>query len=380
MSLEDRLRHGLPSIVDGVRDPDASAERVRASSRMRARRRRTFAVTGALVLAIGGVVLAADRDDDPETRVAGVTVTAPAPGAAAGVASGASGSSGSLGSDEPPPATTASSPTVPPTTTTTANDPWVIYSCGVPLIPTVLPEGVRPRLVPNALAVMELRGADRWVVLAPSLNPPAASAGARTVELPALATRAAVGPTADGATLAEFTIDAPAGCASHIRVFTGGVTAAETDRVLLGLRPQSACSAVSGLGADPGPGELPAPVAATRVALRAAAASCDFKALTALAAANPAFVAEVTDVRREDQWRVDEGVGRPVMRTIAALLDQAPRRVEAGITAGGPSYVWPASAGDPSVPLGDPATAAPDGRDLFVEIRADGALAAIRTR
>jgi hypothetical protein len=381
VSLDDRLRNGLASLVEDVRDPEASAARVLASSRMRARRRRTFAVAGGLLLAIGGAVLATDGDDDTTTRVAGVTVTAPA--------------SGATGAGDPAPAPTTAAPvvTTPPTTAPTTAAPTTaaptasaaagadaatLLGCGVPLLPTALPEGFAPRLVANPHGAMDLRGATgRTLVLAPSIGAPATPAGSRTVELPALGSRAAVAPAVDGVTVAELAVSAR-GCAPTVRVLTTGLAAAEIDRVLLGLRPDRSCSAAGVTFAESLAGEVPAAVAATRAAARDASKACDFPAL---ARAVPASGADVPGVRREDQWRVDEGAGRTVMRTVATLLEQAPRRVEPGITAGGPSYVWPASAGDPAVPLGDTSTPSTDARDLFVEIRAsDGALVALRKR
>jgi hypothetical protein len=265
-----------------------------------------------------------------------------------------------------------------PTTSAATSDAATLLGCGVPLLPTALPDGFSPRLVANPHGAMDLRGAPgRTLVLSPGLNAPAAPAGARTVELPALGSRAAVAPAVDGVTVAELAVSAR-GCAPTVRVLTTGLGAAEIDRVLLGLRPDRSCSAAGATFGDTLAGEVPAAVATTRTAARDAAKACDF---VALARSVPAGGVDVPGVRREDQWRVDEGAGRTVMRTVAAVLEQAPRRVEPGIVAGGPSYVWPASAGDPAVPLGDVSTPSTDARDLFVEIRAaDGALGALRKR
>jgi hypothetical protein len=369
VSLDDRLRNGLASLVDDVRDPDASVERVLSSSRMRSRRRRTFAVAGGLLLAIGGAVLAADDGDgDTSTLVAGVSVTTPENSTTAPA-------SGTAGGSAPTAAPSASST---PATTTPAADAATLLTCGVPLLPTVLPEGFSPRLVANQHGAMDLRGAaGRTLVLASSLTAPASPAGSRTVELPALGSRAAVAPAVDGVTIIEFAVSAR-GCAPTVRVLTTGLAAAEIDRVLLGLRPERSCSAAGVTFGATLAGEVPSAVAATRAAVRDAAKACDF---AALARAVPPSATDVPSVRREDQWRVDEGAGRTVMRTVALLLEQAPRRVEPGIMARAPSYVWPGSAGDPAVPLGDASTPSTDARDLFVEIRAsDGACVALRKR
>lgn len=376
MSLDDRLRNGLSSLVDDVRDPGASAERVLASSRMRRRRRRTFGVAGALLLGLGGAVLAADRSsDDPPTEVAGVTVTA-APTTLPGDATPTTIATAEVPATAAPVVTTAPSAPAPTTVAAAGGD---LYACGVPLLPRALPDGFAARLSVNPLGIMELRAsADRWITVAPSLTAPVANAGARSLELSGLTTRAVVNPAVDGVTLAEFALPASPGCAPFARLFTKGLTAAETDRVLVGLVPQSACSASGApIPAAAEPADLPAAVADTWAKVRAAAASCDFVGLSKLSWATTSFAGDVADVRREDQWRVDEGAGRAVLRTVAALAQAAPRRVESGITAGSTSYVWPASAGDPAAPLGP---AGMDASTLFVEIRADGALVALRSR
>jgi hypothetical protein len=382
VSLDDRLRNGLASLVEDVRDPDASAERVRVSSRMRTRRRRTFAVAGGLLLAVGGAVLAADGDDDTPARVAGVTIAAPTTAVAPGTTAAPTAPTTAPAATSAP---TTTPPTTPPTsaapaapTTSAAVDVVSLLGCGVPLLPTALPEGFSPRLVANPHGAMDLRGASgRTLVLAPSVSAPASPAGTRTLELPALGSRAAVAPAVDGVTVAEFAVSAR-GCAPTVRVLTTGLAAAELDRVLLGLRPDRSCSSSGVTFGEALAGEVPGPVITTRAALRDAAKACDF---VALARAVPASGVDVPGVRREDQWRVDEGAGRTVLRTVATLLEQAPRRVEPGLLAGAPSFVWPASAGDPAVPLSEVPAASTDARDLFVEIRAsDGAVVALRTR
>ena len=330
MSHDPEIRDGLVRLAEPVADPHGSYERVLASSRKRTRRRRTFGVLMAAVLLGGGVALAASNDDDPSTEVAGVTITA-APTSTAAVAA---------------PGTTAGAPEATASVTTATSSTTLV--CSVPYLVTNLPEGFRARLTATTDGSWAVRASEtRTLALVPAAGPVRPATGVRAVELPAVAGSAAVWTAADASIVADLTVP-PGRCGTRLYAVARGLTDAELDSVLRGLRPQAACSAAGiTAAASVAPAELPAPVVATRAALRAAAAACDFEGLAALVAVNPAFVAESRGARLADQWRLEDARGNQIMRAIVGLLDLAPRRVEPGLSSAAASWVWPSFAADP---------------------------------
>ena len=390
MSLENRLRRGLPGLVAEVEDPDGSVQKVLASSRMRYRRRRTFGVLGTTLLLAGGTVLAlADRDHEPSTQVLAVTITATTVPAARGATGGASSG-----------ATTGVTGVVSTSTT----------PCRAPLLVTKLPADYLAPLVVTDGAGWSVSGAAgrRVAIAAGSALAKPAGAVARTVDLPALGTKAELTGGADGSLLATIAMPDDR-CGPNVSLLAQGMSEADLIVVLGGLRNESECSAKGFLSASGAPGvALPAAVAATRTKVRAAASACDFDGLAALARANPSFVAELPGVDLADQWRFADARGNQFMRAVAGLVDLVPRRTDSSIKAGSPSWVWPSFAfDDPKTKLVDADFATLDRvfgagygarfrgeyrkatladlaesyiGGLFVEIRADGALAAITTR
>lgn len=383
MSPDDPIRDGLHRLAAPVDDPHGTLERVLASSRRRTRRRRTFGVLMAAVLLGAGLALAASGDDAPRTEVAGEVELATTTSAPTSTA----------------PATTAA---VAPTATSSTS-----LVCAAPVLPTALPEGFATALVATPDGSWLVRAGDRTIAMGPGAAAATRPAtGVRSVAVAELAATAAVF-TADGTTVADLTL--PQGrCGTQLHVVARGLTDAEIDTFLRGLRPEAACSAV-GTASTPGPqGELPAPVAAMRAKLRDAAAACDFETLAALVSVNPAFVAEVKGVRLADQWRLEDARGNRIMRAVVGLLDLAPRRADAGISAGAASYVWPGfAAAAPGTAMTDAELASLDrvyvpgyaesfrngfrrsflgaaadtyAGGIYVEIRADGVPAAITTR
>lgn len=384
MSPDDPLPEGLRRLADPVADPHGTLERVLASSRRRTRRRRTFGVLAGGVLLGGGLALAASQhDDDPRTEVAG-KVELPSTTVAATVA----------------PATTA--PPAAATATSSTN-----LSCSVPFLAGNLPDGFATALAPTldgSWSVRSPAGDARSIAMAVGALAARPAATSRTVALGDLGGEATVG-TAGDAVVAELVVPA-ARCGGRFHVVARGLTDAELDAFLRGLRPDAACSARGSTSATQAQGDLPAAVAATRAALRAAAAACDFDALAAIAGANPAFVAEVKGVRLADQWRLADGRGNQIMRAIVGLLDLPPGRVE--LLVGGATYVWPAFAtAAPGTVMTDAELAALDrvygpgygqsfrngfrrgflgatadtyAGGVYVDIRADGVPAAITTR
>lgn len=387
MSPDDPIRDGLHRLANPVDDPHGTLARVLASSRRRTRRRRTFGVLMTAVLLGGGLALAASGEDDaPRTEVAG-EIELPSTTSASAVATTLA------------PTTTAA--VAPTATSSTA------LVCAAPVLVTALPEGFATALAPTADGSWLVRAGDRSIAMTTGAAPASRPAtGVRSVAIAELSATAAV-YAVDGATAADVTL--PQGrCGTQLRVVARGLTDAEVDSFLRGLRPETACSAV-GTASTPGPqGEPPAPVAAMRTKLRDAAAACDFETLAALASTDPSFVAEVKGVRLADQWRLEDGRGNRIMRAVVGLLDLAPRRSESGLVAGGPSYVWPGfAAAAPGTPMTDAELATLDrvyvpgyaesfrngfrrgflgaaadtyAGGIYVEIRADGVPAAITTR
>lgn len=389
MSLDDRLRHGLPGLVAELEDPDGSVQKVLASSRMRYRRRRTFGVLGTTLLLAGGTVLAlADRDGAPSTEVLAVTMTA---------------------TTIPPVAVSAR--TTPGGLTPGGLTPAGLVQCRAPLLVTKLPADYLTPLVATDDGSWSVRGSEGHSVAiatgSAAIDKPVGAA-ARTVDLPALGTKAEITGGADGSLLATIAMP-DSRCGPKVSLRAQGMSEADLTMVLAGLRNESECSAKGLLSTPNAPGvDLPAAVAATRTKVRSAASACDFDGLAALARANPSFVAEVPSVDLADQWRFADARGNQFMRAVVGLVDLVPRRSETSITAGSPSWVWPRFAfDDPKTKLVDADFATLDRvfgagygtrfrgeyrkamltdlaesyiGGLFVEIRADGTLAAITTR
>jgi hypothetical protein len=393
VSLDDRIRQGLPGLVAGLEDPEGSAQKVLASSRMRFRRRRTFAMLGTMVLFAGGAVLAvAERDDAPPTEVLSIAITAPTTSTV---------SSSTAAVPSPAPA---------PTTVVVATGARGAL-CRVPLLVTKLPADYLTPLVATDDGSWLVRGAAGHTLAIASGSAAitkAAGVASHVVDVPALATKAEMSARTDGSLLATLA-PADARCGPSVSLVAQGMTDAELAAVLGGLRNETDCSSKGFLSTPASQGtDLPAAVSATRSKVRADALACDFDGLAALARTNPAFAAEEQGVDLADQWRFADARGTQFMRAVVGLLDLVPRRSDVSIRAGSTSWVWPWFAfDDPTTKLVDADFATLDRvfgagygarfrsdyrktifhelaetylGGLFVEIRADGTLAAITTR
>lgn len=401
MSHDEAIREGLVRLAEPVVDPHGSLERVVASSRRRTRRRRTFGVLTAVVLLAGAVALVAARDEDPKTEVAGVVETAP------GTSTAPVGSSGSSASSVPSSSTPAGAVTTTAAVTTATSSTTLV--CAVPYLMGRLPDGFPSVLsaTSDGSFVVRVSEARSITLLAGAAAPGSTTGPGRSVDLPAIPGTATVTSGTDGSSVADLTV--PQGrCGARLHLVTRGLTDAEIDAVLRGLRPDATCSAKDTTSTPLAQGDLPPAVAATRAKLRAAAAACDFEGLAAVVAGNPSFVSEARGGRLADQWRLADGRGNQIMRAVVGLLDLAPRRTETGVAASGAGYVWPSFAADPSTTVMAPADLAlldrvydPGYGDrfrngfrrgalgeqadtylggIFVEIRADGTPVAITAR
>jgi hypothetical protein len=388
-------------------------------------------VLGTALLFAGGAVFAiAERDDPPPTEVLGATQTATstttttvsasgvtgagaiAPGSGASGAgtsgavpsgAGVSGASGAVPSDAGASGATTTTPAS--TVSTGATAP-----CHAPLLVTKLPADYVAPLAATPDGSWLVRGATghSLTITAGAAAARPAGVAVQSVDLPTLGTTAAVSTNADGSLLATLSVPGVR-CGANVSLLAQGTSDAELRAVLAGLRRDTECSARGFVSTPASQGaELPAAVAATRGKVRAAALACDFEGLAALARENPRFAAEVPGVDLADQWRLADARGTQFMRAVVGLIDLVPRKSEASIRAGAPSWVWPWFAfDDPSTRLVDADFATLDRifgagygarfrgefrraalgdladsyiGGLFVEIRADGVLAAITTR
>jgi hypothetical protein len=317
MSLDDRLAREMrrqAGEVDGSGLPGADI--VAAKARRRVRRRRLATGTAAVVLLVLGasVVFATtdDRKDQTDIRTEVPTTVSP-------------------------PSTTIANAT----TTTPATPERARGTCSPPVLFTDMPDGWQNVVHEGAGGGSGATGAHvpggegRYIdILQGDGAFPAA--GRSTFALPALGVDATIFAIHEGVA-ASIPVTTP--CASSFQLAGYGISDADFRQVLLGLRPESECSANGLDEAAPeslaAPSGLPDAVRATANEVRRAAIACDFARLGELASSellgDQDFVLGGDDeivlgIALADRWRALEGGGEPVLRTLAGILTLEPYR------------------------------------------------------
>jgi hypothetical protein len=338
MPLDDRLTRALRREGEAIDPGRGDSRAVIATARRRVRRRRvvTGAAAAVLLLVIGAVAVTA-LDEEPDSRI--VTEI---PTTTAG------------------PSTTAPSTTTAPTTTAV---PITDVGCSPHVLFTDVPEGWSRTVVQGAgggtgAPGQHLPGAQgRYIDLVQWDDPriPLSPLDPVSIDLPAL------GVSAQRSSIHEGTgvrVPLATACGPGFAMLAYGISNADLERVLLGMRAESDCSG-NGVVVDDSPAiaDLPPGVVAGRDALVEAARGCDFLGLHSLAVeTNPAsWWEDGSGASVADRLRGQEAEGKPLLRAFIEALAAEPARFEG-------AYTFPA----------DCLREVPDPPEMCIDLSADG--------